>query len=86
MQPFTIRVVEIIKGIPEGHVMTYGQIAALVGAREGLGRSCEYCTHLARRTACLGIVWLMEKGRLRCPKERAATCRSCIWSWKALHS
>lgn len=32
MQPFTERVVEIIKGIPEGKVMTYGQIATLAGS------------------------------------------------------
>ncbi|WP_138495420.1 MGMT family protein [Paenibacillus pinistramenti] len=32
MQPFTERVITIIKNIPEGRVMTYGQIAALAGS------------------------------------------------------
>ncbi|HEY2420577.1 MAG TPA: MGMT family protein [Neobacillus sp.] len=32
MQSFTERVITIIKNIPEGHVMTYGQIAALAGS------------------------------------------------------
>ncbi|MBN3524206.1 MGMT family protein [Paenibacillus apiarius] len=32
MQPFTATVIEIIKGIPEGKVMTYGQIARLAGS------------------------------------------------------
>jgi methylated-DNA-protein-cysteine methyltransferase related protein len=32
MQPFTERVVNIIKDIPEGRVMTYGQIAACAGS------------------------------------------------------
>jgi methylated-DNA-protein-cysteine methyltransferase related protein len=32
MQPFTERVVEIIKSIPEGKVMTYGQIAKEAGS------------------------------------------------------
>jgi methylated-DNA-protein-cysteine methyltransferase related protein len=32
MQPFTERVIEIIKGIPEGKVMTYGQIAREAGS------------------------------------------------------
>lgn len=32
MQPFTQRVIEIIKSIPAGHVMTYGQIAAQAGS------------------------------------------------------
>jgi methylated-DNA-protein-cysteine methyltransferase-like protein len=35
MQPFTQRVVEIIKGIPEGYVMTYGQIAENAGSPRG---------------------------------------------------
>jgi methylated-DNA-protein-cysteine methyltransferase related protein len=32
MQPFTIRVINIIKQIPKGKVMTYGQIAKLAGS------------------------------------------------------
>ena len=35
MTPFTLRVIEIIQGIPEGCVMTYGQIAELAGSRRG---------------------------------------------------
>lgn len=35
MKPFTEKVVQIIKGIPEGCVMTYGQIASLAGSPRG---------------------------------------------------
>ena len=35
MEPFTERVIEIIKGIPEGKVMTYGQIARMTGSPIG---------------------------------------------------
>ncbi|WP_419875820.1 MGMT family protein [Candidatus Pristimantibacillus sp. PTI5] len=35
MQPFTQRVIAIIQAIPEGNVMTYGQIAELAGSRRG---------------------------------------------------
>lgn len=35
MEPFTERVVKIIKDIPVGKVMTYGQIAALAGSPRG---------------------------------------------------
>lgn len=31
MTPFTLRVIDIIKSIPYGKVMTYGQIAAIAG-------------------------------------------------------
>ena len=32
MEPFTKSVIQIIKSIPSGHVMTYGQIAAEAGS------------------------------------------------------
>ncbi|MGE6258299.1 MGMT family protein [Heyndrickxia sporothermodurans] len=32
LTPFTEKVISIIQGIPEGKVMTYGQIAALAGS------------------------------------------------------
>jgi methylated-DNA-protein-cysteine methyltransferase-like protein len=32
MQPFTQRVIEVIKNIPEGYVMTYGQVAGMAGS------------------------------------------------------
>jgi methylated-DNA-protein-cysteine methyltransferase related protein len=35
VQPFTLEVIEIIKRIPEGYVMTYGQIAAWAGSPRG---------------------------------------------------
>lgn len=35
MQPFTERVVAIIRSIPPGSVMTYGQIAACAGSPRG---------------------------------------------------
>lgn len=35
MQPFTERVIAVIKAIPAGYVMTYGQIAEEAGSRRG---------------------------------------------------
>lgn len=35
MNPFTSRVIDIIKSIPAGYVMTYGQIAELAGSARG---------------------------------------------------
>ncbi|GAK40553.1 MGMT family protein [Paenibacillus urinalis] len=32
MQPFTAEVIRVIQSIPEGKVMTYGQVAALAGS------------------------------------------------------
>lgn len=33
--PFTEKILEIIKSIPEGHVMTYGRVAACAGSTRG---------------------------------------------------
>ena len=38
MKPFTEKVMTIIRNIPEGNVMTYGQIAKLAGSPRGRGR------------------------------------------------
>ncbi|WJY26948.1 MGMT family protein [Sporosarcina trichiuri] len=35
MNPFTEKAVRTIQSIPEGHVMTYGQVAAAAGNRRG---------------------------------------------------
>jgi methylated-DNA-protein-cysteine methyltransferase-like protein len=35
MKPFTLEVIKIIKGIPVGYVMTYGQIAQQAGSPRG---------------------------------------------------
>ncbi|GLB61268.1 MGMT family protein [Cytobacillus sp. NCCP-133] len=35
MQPFTEKVIKIIKSIPNGKVMTYGQIASAAGSPRG---------------------------------------------------
>lgn len=35
MNVFTKRVIRIIQGIPTGHVMTYGQVAAAAGSPRG---------------------------------------------------
>ena len=35
MNPFTKKSIEIIKSIPKGHIMTYGQIARAAGSPRG---------------------------------------------------
>ena len=35
LKPYTLRVIEVIKAIPEGRVMTYGQVAAMAGSPRG---------------------------------------------------
>ncbi|WP_199618227.1 MGMT family protein [Paenibacillus alkalitolerans] len=54
MQPYTQRVVEIIKSIPEGQVMTYGQIAELAGSRRGARQVVRILHSLS---AAYGLPW-----------------------------
>ncbi len=35
LNPFTVRVLEIVRAIPRGKVLTYGQVALLAGAPRG---------------------------------------------------
>jgi methylated-DNA-protein-cysteine methyltransferase-like protein len=44
MQPFTEKAISIIKGIPAGKVMTYGQVAAYAGSPRG-GRQVARLLH-----------------------------------------
>lgn len=44
MQPFTEKAMKIIKEIPEGKVMTYGQVAAYAGSPRG-GRQVARLLH-----------------------------------------
>ncbi|MCB2292137.1 MGMT family protein [Clostridium algoriphilum] len=49
MEPFTENVIEIIKGIPKGKVMTYGQIATLAGNRRGARQVSRVLHTLSRK-------------------------------------
>ncbi|NMO79844.1 MGMT family protein [Niallia alba] len=64
MRPFTKKVVEIIADIPEGKVMTYGQIAAIAGSPRG-----------ARQVVRI-LHTLSEKYQL--PWQRVLNSKGCI--------
>jgi methylated-DNA-protein-cysteine methyltransferase-like protein len=54
MKPFTQHVIKIIKSIPEGYVMTYGQIAELAGTARG-ARQVVRILHSLSKT--YGLPW-----------------------------
>lgn len=49
LQPFTENVIAIIKLIPEGKVMTYGQIAALAGNPRGARQVARVLHSMSRK-------------------------------------
>lgn len=51
MTPFTKKVIEIIQRIPEGSVMTYGQIAELAGNRRAARQVVRILHTLSRKYA-----------------------------------
>ena len=55
MRPYTERVIEVIRSIPEGYVMTYGQVARLAGGPRAHDKSSEYFTPSVTFTSRRGI-------------------------------
>lgn len=54
MNPFTEKVIEIIKQIPEGKVMTYGQIANTAGSPRGARQVVRILHSMSRK---YGLPW-----------------------------
>ncbi len=54
MQPFTERTVEVIRAIPAGRVMTYGQVAEAAGSRRGARQVVRILHALSEK---LGLPW-----------------------------
>ena len=55
VQPFTARVIEVIRSIPEGCVMTYGQVAASAGSPRGARQVVRILHSLSEKH---GLPWL----------------------------
>lgn len=54
MKPFTKEVIEIIQSIPEGRIMTYGQIARLAGNPRGARQVVRILHSMSR---AYGLPW-----------------------------
>ncbi|MFD1178323.1 MGMT family protein [Paenibacillus puldeungensis] len=54
MQPFTARTIDIISQIPEGKVMTYGQIAAAAGSPRAARQVVRILHSMSRK---YGLPW-----------------------------
>lgn len=65
MQPFTVEVIEIIKRIPKGKVMTYGQIAKLAGSPRGARQVVRILHSLSQKYSLPWHRVINSKGELR---------------------
>ena len=61
MTPFTKQVVAIIAAIPEGKVMTYGQIAAHAGSPRAARQVVRILHSMSRKERLPGTVSSMQK-------------------------
>ncbi len=71
MKPFTERVVEIIQSIPEGSVMTYGQIAECAGSPRGARQVVRILHSLSEKH---GLPWhrvVNAKGEIAIQEEES---------------
>jgi len=78
MQPFTRRVVELIRAIPPGRVMTYGQIARAAGNRRGARQVVRILHSLS---APLGLPWhrvVNAEGRIGLSDEEGRSVQRAL--------
>lgn len=71
MQPFTQQVVHIIKSIPEGYVMTYGQVAEAAGSPRGARQVVRILHSLSQKH---GLPWhrvVNAKGEVAIQQEES---------------
>jgi methylated-DNA-protein-cysteine methyltransferase-like protein len=69
VQPFTYQVITIIKGIPAGRVMTYGQIAASAGSPRAARQVVRILHSMSGK---YGLPWhrvVNAKGEIAIPDE-----------------
>lgn len=73
MTPFTKKVVEIIAQIPEGKVMTYGQIAALAGSPRGARQVVRILHSLSKKYRLPWHRVINAKGKIGLTDEESFT-------------
>ncbi|MFC7062480.1 MGMT family protein [Halobacillus seohaensis] len=72
MKPFTEDVLEVIRSIPEGRVMTYGQVARAAGSPRAARQVARVLHSMSRK---YGLPWhrvINAKGEIALKNEEAA--------------
>jgi len=72
MQPFTEEVIKIIKEIPPGRVMTYGQVARSAGSPRAARQVVRVLHSMSRKHDLPWHRVVNAKGGIAIPKESAA--------------
>ncbi|ALC87551.1 DNA methyltransferase [Bacillus sp. FJAT-22090] len=72
MNPFTERVIEIIKSIPAGKVMTYGQIAKVAGSPRGARQVVRILHSMSAKHSLPWHRVVNAKGEIAIPDEESA--------------
>jgi len=70
MEPFTQKVIEIIKSIPEGKVCTYGIIALMAGQPNGARQVTRIIHSMSRKYDLPWYRIINAKGLISLPKSR----------------
>ncbi|WP_040950589.1 MGMT family protein [Gorillibacterium massiliense] len=71
MTPFTEQVIQIIRGIPAGKVMTYGQVAALAGSPRGARQVVRILHSMSEKYALPWHRIVNAKGQIALQEEDA---------------
>ena len=85
MNPFTERVIQIIKSIPSGKVMTYGQIAKIAGSPRGARQVVRV---LHSMSAKYNLPWhrvINAKGEIVIADEESAYSQKAMLEAEGVH-
>lgn len=78
MNPFTEKVIEIIKSIPAGKVMTYGQIAKVAGSPRGARQVVRILHTMSAKHSLPWHRVINIKGEIAIPDEESAYSQRTI--------
>ncbi|WP_150272061.1 MGMT family protein [Paenibacillus tepidiphilus] len=73
MTPFTAKVIDVIRSIPEGRVMTYGSIARAAGSPRGARQVVRVLHAMSRKHRLPWHRVVNAQGRIALAEDEAAT-------------
>jgi methylated-DNA-protein-cysteine methyltransferase-like protein len=78
MTPYTERVIEIIRSIPEGKVMTYGQISRLAGSPRGARQVVRILHAMSKKYKLPWHRVVNAKGEIAIPDDEGSELQSFL--------
>lgn len=82
MQPFTMQVIEVILSIPEGKVMTYGQVARAAGSPRAARQVVRVLHSMSSKYSLPWHRVINAQGEIAVKDDESFFCKKCTWKRK----